>query len=60
MTPFSPFRLRVMTFGFANALPCFQRYMTKVLGLVLYQNVEAYIDDILIHHATKAEHVTGV
>ena len=60
MTPFGPFRLRVMTFGFANAPPCFQRYMTKVLGPVLYQNVEAYIDDILIHHATEAEHVTGV
>ena len=58
MTLFGPFQ--VMTFGFANALPCFQQYMTKVLGPVLYQNVKAYMDDILIHHATKTEHISGV
>ena len=40
MTPFGPFRLRVITFGFANAPPCFQQYMNKVLGPVLYRNVE--------------------
>ena len=34
--------------------------MTKVLGPVLYQNVEVYINDILIHHATKAKHISGV
>ena len=34
--------------------------MNKVLGPVLYRNVEAYIDDIVIHHATEAEHVPGV
>ena len=40
MTPFSLFRLCVMTFGFANALLCFQWYMNKVLGPMLYRNVE--------------------
>src|SRR6267154_6876680 len=54
MTPFGPFRLRVMTFGFTNAPPCFQRYMNKVLTPVLYKNVEVYLDNILIHHATEA------
>ena len=60
MTPFGPFRLRVMTFGFANAPPCFQQYMNKVLTPVLYKNVEVYLDDILIHHASEEEHVQGV
>ena len=60
MTPFGLFQLHVMTFGFANAPPCFQWYMNKVLGPMLYRNVEGYIDDILIHHTTKAEHVPGV
>ena len=60
MTPFSLFQLHIMTFGFTNAPPCFQQYMNKVLGPILYRNVEAYIDDTLIHHATKAEHVPGV
>ena len=50
----------MMTFSFANALPCFQQYLNKVLGPVLYRNVKAYIDDILIHHATEAEHIPGV
>ena len=60
MTPFGLFQLHVMTFGFTNALLCFQWYMTKVLALVLYQNVEAYINDILIHHTTKVKHISGV
>ena len=34
--------------------------MNKMLGPVLYRNVKAYIDDILIHHATEEEHVPGV
>ena len=55
-----PIPTPLMTFGFANAPPCFQRYMNKVLGPVLYRNVEGYIDDILIHHVTKAKHVPGV
>ena len=34
--------------------------MNKTLGPVLYRNVEAYIDDILIHRTTEEEHVPGV
>ena len=60
MTPFSLFQLRVMTFRFANTPPCFQQYMNKTLGPVLYRNIKAYIDDILIHHTTEEEHVPGV
>ena len=60
MTPFGPFRLRVMTFGFTNAPPCFQRYMDKVFAPLLYKNLENYLDDALNHHRNKSEHVLGV
>ena len=60
MTPFGPYHMKVMTFGFANALPCFQRYMDKVFAPLLYKGVEIYLDDILMHHKTESEHIEGV
>jgi hypothetical protein len=60
MTPFSPYQMRVMTFGFVNALSCFQQYMDKVFVPLLYKNLENYLDNALNHHKTKAEHVQGV
>src|SRR5258707_11724278 len=60
MTPFGPFRLKVMTFGFANAPPCFQRYMNKVFAPLLYKNVEIYLDNALNHHPNLSEHIDRV
>ena len=60
MTPFRPYHMKVMTFGFANTLPCFQWYMDKVFTLLLYKGVEIYLNDILMHHKTKLEHIEGV
>ena len=60
MTPFGPFQMKVMTFGFANAPPCFQQYMDKVFALLLYKGIEIYLDNILIHSKTTAEHIKGV
>jgi hypothetical protein len=60
MTPFGPYCMRVMTFGFANAPSCFQRYMDKVFAPLLYKNLENYLDDVLNHHKTEAEHIQGV
>ena len=34
--------------------------MDKVFVLLLYQGVKIYLDDILMHHKTKLEHVEGV
>jgi hypothetical protein len=48
-----------MTFGFENALSCFQQYVDKVFMLLLYKNLENYLDDVLNHHKTKAEHIQG-
>jgi hypothetical protein len=60
MMPFGPYRMQVMTFGFANALSCFQQYMDKVFTPLLYKNLENYLDDVLNHHKTEAEHIQGV
>ena len=60
MTPFRPFQMKVMTFGFANAPPCFQQYMDKVFAPLLYKGVKIYLDNILIHSKTAVEHVDGV
>jgi hypothetical protein len=60
MTPFGPYRMRVMTFGFANVPSCFQHYMDKVFAPLLYKNLENYLDNALNHHKTKAEHIQGV
>jgi hypothetical protein len=45
MMPFGPYRMRVMTFGFANTPSCFQQYMDKVFAPLLYKNLENYLDD---------------
>ena len=52
--------MKVMTFGFANAPPCFQQYMDKVFVLLLYKSVKIYLDNILIHSKTAAEHIDRV
>jgi len=60
MTPFGPYQMKVMTFGFTNAPPCFQRYMDKVFAPLLYKNLENYLDDALNHHRTETDHIQGV
>ena len=57
MTPDGPFLMNVMTFGFANAPPCFQRWMSDVLAPVQHQRVENYLDDTGSHHETLSEHI---
>ena len=52
--------MKVMTFDFTNAPPCFQRYMDKVFVPLLYKGIEIYLDNILIHSKTAAEHVNRV
>jgi len=57
MTPDGPFVMNVMTFGFANAPPYFQRWMSEVLAPIAHRNVENYLDDTGTHHETREEHV---
>jgi hypothetical protein len=43
------FQFKVMTFGFTNAPPTFQRMMTDYLRDMTGKFVEVYLDDILIY-----------
>ena len=47
-------------FGFTNVPPCFQQYMDKVFALLLYKNLENYLDDALNHHKDEKDHIAGV
>ena len=60
MTPEGPWYMNVMTFGFMNAPPYFQRFMhDKVLASVLHQGVENYLNDTNSHHASVPEHIAA-
>ena len=46
-----------MPFGLKGALATFQRLITKVLGLYLYDFVMVYLDDIIIFSQTMDKHL---
>ncbi|XP_043195494.1 uncharacterized protein K02A2.6-like [Amphibalanus amphitrite] len=48
------YRFRRVNFGLASAGPCFQRVMASMLEGV--PGVEVYLDDILVHAPSQAEH----
>ncbi|XP_043219275.1 uncharacterized protein K02A2.6-like [Amphibalanus amphitrite] len=48
------YRFRRVNFGLASAGPCFQRVMTSMLEGI--PGVEVYLDDIIIHAPSQAEH----
>ena len=56
ITPYGKYQFTTMPFGLVSAPPTFQRLMDEVLH-GLHEFLVAYLDDILIHSATWAEHV---
>ena len=48
----------VLPMGLTNAPSSFQRIMTRLLGDMPY--IKVYLDDIIIHSRTVAEHVVHV
>ena len=52
---YGTYQFEVMPFGLMNAGATFQRMMDQML--VNVSNVKCYIDDVVIHSATKEEHV---
>jgi hypothetical protein len=54
------YEFKVMTFGFTNAPPAFQRMMTQYLRDFLGKFVEVYLDDILIYSRTWEEHLQHI
>ena len=51
------YQFKVMTFGFTNAPPTFQRMMTDYLRDMVSHFVEVYLDDILVYSETWEEHL---
>ena len=54
VSPFGLYAFPVMTFGFRNAWPTFQRYINPVLGNLDF--VFVYLNDILIASTSEDEH----
>jgi hypothetical protein len=54
------FQFKVMTFGFTNAPPTFQRMMTDYLRDMLGNFVEVYLDDILVYSETWEDHLRHI
>lgn len=52
------YRFTRVNFGLASAGPCFQRIMASMLGDI--RGVEVYLDDVICHGRTQAEHDTAV
>ena len=55
-TKYGSFQFKVMPFGLCNATATFQRTMNQVLACHR-EYADVYIDDIIIHSRTLAEHV---
>jgi RNase H-like domain found in reverse transcriptase/Reverse transcriptase (RNA-dependent DNA polymerase) len=51
------YQFKVMTFGFTNAPPTFQRMMSDYLGDMVGWFVEVYLNDILVHSETWEDHL---
>jgi Reverse transcriptase (RNA-dependent DNA polymerase) len=60
ITPYRVYQCNVMTFGFMNAPPVFQRFVDEMLYRrpELVQNLVGYLDDANTHNGTMEEHIT--
>lgn len=58
VTPDNFLQYKVLAFGMRNAPATFQRLMCSVLSDV--ENCEVYLDDVVIHSVTWAEHLSSL
>ena len=59
-TKFGLYKWRVLLFGLANAPSQFMRMMNDILELIKCEFIVVYLDDIMIHSCTLAEHVVHI
>jgi len=60
MTELSCYCYKVMPFGLKNAGATYQRLMDGVLAPMIGQNVQAYVDDIVVTSQQKEQHVADL
>jgi len=60
MAKVASYYYKVMPFGLKNAGATYQRLMDRILAPMLRQNVEAYVDDMVITSNRKHQHITDL
>jgi len=60
MTELSCYSYKVMPFGLKNVGATYQRLMDKVLAPMLGQNVQAFVDDMVVTSQQKEQYVTDL
>ena len=60
ITPWGTFCYRVMPFGLKNAGATYQRAMTAIFHDMLHQELEVYVDDMIIKSKRTYEHLTDL
>ena len=56
-TPIGNFYYTVMPFGLKNARATYQRIMTAIFHDIMHEEIENYIDDIVVKSKTKIGHL---
>ena len=57
ITPWSTFYYRFMPFGLKNVGATYQRAMTELFHDMMHQELEVYVDDIIIKSKRTSEHL---
>ena len=60
MAELSSYCYKVMPFGLKNADATYQRLMERILAPMIGQNVQAYMDDMVVTLAEKDQHVADL
>ena len=60
VTLIGSYHYKVMPFGLKNVGATYQRMMTRMFEPQLGQNIEIYIDDIVVKSKVESEHVTDL
>ena len=60
MTESSSYCYKAMPFGLKNAGATYQRLMDRVLAPMLGQNVQAYVEDMVVTSQQRGQHVTDL
>ena len=60
VTPTGNYHYKVMPFGLKNVGATYQRMMTRMFEPELGQNIEIYIDDMVVKSKAESEHINDL